>query len=132
MKRIWQNKNISLTSKIKLMYTLVISIFLHACVSWTRTVDPQRCIDTLKMRCYHKILNISYWDPITNEEVRKRITTAFGLDSQFSIVKKRKIMWYGHVMKLSGIAKIIQQVTVLERRWKDRQKKKKWEDNIQE
>ena len=35
MKPIWGDNNISLGSKVKLMRSLVISIFLYACESWT-------------------------------------------------------------------------------------------------
>ena len=35
LKPIWRDNNISLGSKVKLMRSLVISIFLYACESWT-------------------------------------------------------------------------------------------------
>ena len=37
LKPIWRDNNISLGSKVKLMRSLVISIFLYACESWTLT-----------------------------------------------------------------------------------------------
>ena len=36
---IWRDNNISLGSKVKLMRSLVISIFLYACDSWTLTTE---------------------------------------------------------------------------------------------
>ena len=39
LKPIWRNNNISLGSKVKLMRSLVISIFLYACESWTLTAE---------------------------------------------------------------------------------------------
>ena len=38
LKPIWRD-NISLGSKVKLMHSLVISIFLYACESWTLTAE---------------------------------------------------------------------------------------------
>ena len=73
LKIIWRDKNISLASKDKLMRTLVISTFLYACESWTLTSEIERRIQALKMRCYRRLLNISYKDHVTNEEVRNRI-----------------------------------------------------------
>ena len=35
LKPIWRDNDISLASKVKLMRSLVISIFLYACESWT-------------------------------------------------------------------------------------------------
>ena len=43
-KTIWNDRNIALSSKIRLMRSLVISIFLYACESWTLTADTERKI----------------------------------------------------------------------------------------
>ena len=48
-----------------------------------------------------------------------------------TIVKRRKLQWYGHVSRSSGLAKTILQGTVKEKRRQGRQKKR-WEDNIRE
>ena len=50
------------------MRSLVTSIFLYACESWTLTVELKRRIQSMEMRCYRKILRISYKDQVTNEE----------------------------------------------------------------
>ena len=68
LKPIWIDKGISLSSKIRLMRSLVTSIVLYACDSWTLTADLQRRIQAMEMRCYRKILHISYKDHVTNEK----------------------------------------------------------------
>ena len=42
LKPIWRDNNISLGSKVKLMRSLVISIFLYACESWTLTAVREK------------------------------------------------------------------------------------------
>ena len=42
LKPVWIDKSISLSSKIRLMRSLVTSIFLYACESWTLTEELQR------------------------------------------------------------------------------------------
>ena len=42
LKPIWRENNISLGSKVKLMRSLVISIFLYACESWTLTAELEK------------------------------------------------------------------------------------------
>ena len=44
--------SISLSSKIRLMRSLVTSIFLYACESWTLTAELQRRIQGMEMSCY--------------------------------------------------------------------------------
>ena len=75
LKPIWIDKSISLSSTIRLMRSLVTSIFLYACESWTLTTELQRRIQAMEMRCYRKILHISYKDHVTNEEVRAKISS---------------------------------------------------------
>ena len=114
------------------MRSLVTSIFLYACESWTLTAELQRRIQAMEIRCYRKILHISYIDHVTNEEVRAKIQQAIGPhEDLLTIVKRRKLRWNGHVSCSSGLAKIILQGTVKVGRRQGRQRKK-WEDNIRE
>ena len=84
------------------------------------------------MRCYRKILHISYKDHVINEEVRAKIQQAVGPhEDLLTIVKRRKLQWYGHVSRLSGLAKTILQGTVKKGRRQGRQRKR-WGDNIRE
>ena len=86
----------------------------------------------MEMRCYRKILCISYKDHVTNEEVRAKIQHAIGPhEDLLTIVKRRKLQWYGHVSHSSGPAKTILQGTVKGGRRQGRQRKR-WEDNIRE
>ena len=113
LKIIWRDKSILLASKVKLMRTLILSTFLYACESWTLTAEIERRIQALEMRCYRRLLNISYKDHVTNEEVRNRIQNATGVhDDLLTMVKKRKLRWYGHISRYSDMAKTILQGTV--------------------
>ena len=78
MKPVWRDSNISLGSKVKLMPSLIISIFLYACESWTLTAELEKRVQAFKMRCYRRLLNISYKDHVTNEDVRRKIQVAIG------------------------------------------------------
>ena len=61
------------------MRSLVTSIFLYACESWTLTAELKRRIQAMEMRCYRKILHILYKDHVTNEEVHAKIQQAIRL-----------------------------------------------------
>ena len=102
------------------MRSLVTSIFLYACESWTLTAELQRRIQAREMRCYRKKLRSSYKDHVTNKKVCANLLT---------IVKRRKLQWYGHVSRSSDLAKTILQGTVKGRRRQGRLRKR-WEDNI--
>ena len=89
-------------------------------------------MQAMEMRCYRKILHMSYKDHVTNEEVRAKIRQAIGPhEDLLTMLKGRKLQWYGHVPRSSGLAKTILQGTVKGGRRQGRQKKR-WEDNIRE
>ena len=111
------------------MRSLVTTIFLYACESWTLTAELQR---SMEMRCYCKLLRISYKDHVINEEVRAKIQQAIGPhEDLLTIVKRRKLQWYGHVSRSSSQAKIILQGTVKGGRRQGRQRKRR-DDNRRE
>ena len=85
----------------------------------------------MEIRCYRKILRISYEDHVTNEEVLAKIQRAIGPREDLPIVKRRKLQWYSHVSRSSGLAKTIFQGTMKGGRRQGGQRKR-WEDNIRE
>ena len=114
------------------MRSLARSIFLYACETWTITADIERRLQALEMRCFCKLLGVSFRDHITNEEVKARIENAMGpYEDLMTSVKRRKLKCYGYVTRSSGLAKTILQGTVRGGRRRDRQRKR-WEDNIKE
>ena len=130
-KVVWNDENIGIGSKIRLMRSLAMSIFLYACELWTITADIER-IQALEMRCFRELLGISYRDHITNEEVKARNRNAIGpYEDLLTAVKRRKLKQYGHVTRLSGLAKTVLQGTAQGGRWRGRQRKQ-WDDNIKE
>ena len=112
-KVIRNDKNIAISSKIRLMHSLAMSIFLYACETWTITADIERRIQALEMRCFQKLLGILYRDHITNEEMKARTGNAIGpYEDLLTSVKRCKLKLYGHVTQSSRLAKTILQGTV--------------------
>ena len=60
------------------MRFLVIFVFLYACESWALIAELEKRTQAFEMRCYWRLLNISYIDHGTNEEVRRKIQAAIG------------------------------------------------------
>ena len=112
------------------MRTLILTTFLYACESWTLTAEIEKRIQALEMRCYRRLLNISYKDHVTNAEVRNGIQKTIGVhDYLLTIIKKLILRWYGHISRSPDMAKTILQGTMKGARKRGKQKKR-WEDNI--
>ena len=101
------------------MCYLVISIFLYACESLSLTTGLKKRTQAFEMRCYRRLLNISYKVHVTYEDVGRKIQAAIGkYDELLTLVKKRKLRWFGHVSRSSGLAK-----TILRTEWKEKEEK---------
>ena len=68
------------------MCSLVISIFLYACELTTFSYSKE----CRALRCYQTLLNISYMDHVTNEEVCKRIQAAIREYDELPTLVKRQ------------------------------------------
>uniref|UniRef100_A0A671PN44 ribonuclease H n=1 Tax=Sinocyclocheilus anshuiensis TaxID=1608454 RepID=A0A671PN44_9TELE len=57
LKTIWSDRNIALNSKIRLMHSLVMSIFLYACETWTLTAE----LESKDQHVHHLRLQPRVW-----------------------------------------------------------------------
>ena len=131
LKPIWRDKNISLHHKIKLLRALVLSIFLYACESWTLTAELEKRIQAMEMRCYRRLLGISYKDHVRNATIRQLIAAhTVNYEDLLTVVKRRILRWYGHITRGNGISKTILQGSVQGARRRGAQHKR-WTDNVQ-
>ena len=118
----WRDKNIRLSTKLKLLHAVVLSIFLYACETWKLTAELQREIQAVEMRCLRRVLGISYTEHMTNEAARATVTQHMKLyEELLTTVKKRKLRWYGRVTRASELSKTVLQGTVQDGRRRGRQ-----------
>ena len=130
LKTAWKDRKITSKHRIQILRSIVTQTFLYACETWTLTAELKRRIQTFEIRCYRKIFGIR--GRITNENVRNRVRAAIGPhDDLLSIVKTRKLRWYGHVTRATGLANTIMQGTVPGGRRRARPKKC-WHNNIKD
>ena len=123
LKIIWRDKNISLASKVKLMQTLILSTFMLVRAGpWQQ--KSREGSKPLRWAVIGDFWIISYKDHVMNEEVRNKIQNATGVhDDLLTMVKERKLRWYGHISRSWGMVKTILQGTVKGAR-RGRQKKR--------
>ena len=110
---IWNDKSLQLKLKMKLMLSLVSSIFLYACETWTITKELQEIIRALEMRCLRRLLNITYRERITNIEIRSIVTREIGHHSELlAMVITKKLKWFSHVIRSNTMSKTLLQCTI--------------------
>ena len=67
---------------------------LYAAETWTRKVADKHGLLAFKMRCYRRILKISWRDRVPNVSVRQRLQRH---NSVVSNIARRKLQLFGHI-----------------------------------
>jgi len=88
--------SIPISTKIRLMKTLVWPVAMYGCESWTLRKNEETRLDAYKMKGLRKILRVSWTATKTNEWVLNKAGVKREL---LDTVKARKLAYYGHTMK---------------------------------
>ena len=129
LSRIWKS-SISFYTKFLLYKSLVLSIFLYGCESWTLLADTEKRIESFELKCWRKLLRITYLDRKTNDYVRSTVELYIGpQEPLLATVKRRKLTFFGHTTRHDSLCKTIMQGTIEGGRRRGRQRKN-WTDNI--
>ena len=100
LNRTWRWYTISFASKFKLCKTLVTSVLLYGCETWTLLADSKTRIQVFETRCTKKLLHICYLEHKTNDWVRSKINFLLGpQENLLTTVKKEKLAWFRHVTR---------------------------------
>ena len=95
LEKIWQSKIISLTTKLRLFNSNVISTLIYACESWKTTKEIEHKLDSFESKCLRKILCIKWNEFKTNAEIRQMSEQ----QSTSLVIRKRRWTYIGHVMR---------------------------------
>ena len=133
MNNIWKTTNIKMITKLKLLKALITSICLYGCESWTLNKKIEKRLAAFEMRCYRRLLGISWKQRIRNDTVDQRITAIIGKhESLVETVRRRKLQWFGHVTRRPGtLANTIMHGSVEGSRGRGRPKRM-WTDDIKD
>jgi len=94
--RVWQNKKLTINTRIAVYRACVLSTLLYGSEYWTLYAHQKNRLNTFHMKNLRRILNISWDDYVTNNEVLQRA----GIDSLHTIHQQRRLRWLGHVCRM--------------------------------
>ena len=90
MMDVWKSKKLSLELKKRLVKSLVWSVALYGCESWTLRKEEERRIAEFEMWVWRRMLRVSWTDRRTNVWVREKAGVTNEKDL-LTIVKERKV-----------------------------------------
>ena len=125
---IWKDKAVHITTKIKLLRTLIFPIATYGSETWVMKEADRTRINSFEMWCYRRILKISWKDRKTNEWVQQQVKVK-NSDRLLLTIERWQLRYFGHIIRADGLEKCCQQGMVDGKRSAGRQKTR-WSDNI--
>ena len=104
------SKNISFKIKFNLYRSLVLSILLYGCETWTLMSDEEKRISAFENKAHRRLLEINYRHMKTNQYVNETIIKLVGkFEPLLTTIKRRKMSYYGHICRHNSLANTIMQ-----------------------
>ena len=75
LNKIWKDKDITITTKCRIVNAFVFPVVLYGCESWTIRKAERRIIDSFELWCWRRLLRIPWTARITNKSVIDEIKT---------------------------------------------------------
>ena len=97
---ILKNRNISMTTKFRVLKTYVWSTLTYGCECWTITSDIEKKIEAAEMWFIRRMLRISWAEKKTNVNVLREGNVQRSL---LKTIRKRQMEFLGHVCRRRGL-----------------------------
>ena len=95
-KRVWENKHLTIPTKINVYKACVISTLLYGSESWTTYSTQEQKLQVFHLRCLHRIFGITWQHKVWNNDV----LLIAGVPSMFTLLYQCHLCWLGHVHRM--------------------------------
>ena len=82
-----KSRDITLLTKVHLVKAMVFPVVLYICESWTIMNAEQQRIDAFELRCWRRLLRISWTARRSNQSILNEISPEYSLEGLMLKVK---------------------------------------------
>ena len=93
---ILKSRDITLPTKVHLVKAMVFIVVMYGCESWTVKKDECRRTDAFELRCWRRLLRVTWSARRSNQSILKEISPGCSLEG---LMLKLKLQSFGHLMR---------------------------------
>ena len=93
---IFQSRDITLPTKVRLVKAMVFPVVMFRCESWTVKKAERRRIDAFKLWCWRRLLRVPWTARRSKQSILKEISPGCSLEG---LMLKLKLQYFGHLMR---------------------------------
>ena len=124
---ILKRRDITLTTKVRLVKAVVFPVVMYACESWTVKKAEHRKIDAFELWCWRRLLKVPWTARRSSQSILKEISPGCSLERP---MLKLKLQYFGHLMRrVDSLEKTLMLGGIGGRRRRGRQRMR-WLDGI--
>ena len=124
---IFKSRDITLTTKVRLVKATVFPVVMYGCESWTVKKAERRRIDAFEVWCWRRLLRVPWTARRSNQSILKEISPGISLEG---MRLKLKLQYFGHLIwRLDSLEKTLMVGGTGGRRRRGRQRMR-WLDGI--
>ena len=93
---ILKSRDITLSTKVRLVKALVFPVVMYGCESCTIKKAEHQRVDAFELWCWRRLLRVPWTARRSNESVIKEISPEYSLER---LMLKLKFQYFGHLMR---------------------------------
>ena len=125
---ILKSRDITLSTKVRLVKAMVFPVVTYGCESWTINKAECRRIDAFELWCWRRLLRVPWTARRSNQSILKEISPEYSLQG---LMLKLKLQFFGHLMwSADSFEKTLMLRKTEGRRRRRGQQRMRWLDGI--
>ena len=124
---ILKSRDITLSTKVRLVKAMVLPVVMHGCESWTiKKAECQRIV-AFVLWCWRRLLRVPWPARRSNQSILKEISPGCSLEG---LILKLKLQYFGHLAQRADSLEKTLMLGKMEGRRRRGQQRMRWLDGI--
>ena len=124
---ILKSKDITLPTNILLVKAMVFPVVMYGSESWSIKKAEHRRIDGFELRCWRRLLRVSWIASRSNQPILKEVSPEYSLEG---LMLKLKLQYFGHLMQRADSWEKTLMLGKIEGRRRRGRQRMRWLDGI--